>query len=443
MSGEMKLVFDKGTIIIEGDYSVPQAKWDPKRNVYRSEAFYYRDLLEYLETSGISYRDKVLELIPSPMFESSLSLRPYQKDALKKWFKVKRGSIIMPTGAGKTILALKIIEKLNTSAFIVVPTLDLLTQWKEELEEAFSTEVGEYSGNKKVLSALTVSTYDSAYLNAERFGNKFELIIFDEVHHLASEGYMHIAEMFASPFRLGLTATYERADGKHKELNRVLGGKVCEIKPNELTGSYLADYETKKIKVAFTEEERTEYERTYNIFKHYLISRQINLRSPSDFKKIVMRSGRDLEAREAILARNKAEQMAFNSQNKIKKLKELLKRENRTIIFTKYNNTVYKIARRFLIPCITHKTNKSEREEILQKFKQGEYKAIISSRVLDEGINVPEANVGIIISGTGSTREYTQRLGRLLRPQPNKKAILYELITEKTMEVKTAARRGS
>ena len=135
--------------------------------------------------------------------------------------------------------------------------------------------------------------------------------------------------------------------------------------------------------------------------------------------------------------------MAFNSQNKIEKLKELLDKENRTIIFTKYNNTVYRIARRFLIPCITHKTYKSEREEILRKFKQGKYKVIVSSRVLDEGINVPEANVGIIISGTGSSREYTQRLGRLLRPRPNKKAILYELITRKTMEVKTAARRRS
>lgn len=439
----MKLDFHKGTIVIEGEYSVPHTKWDSRKNVYRAQGLYYKDIKEYLNKSDIQYRDKVMELIPSPTYSSSITLRPYQEEAYNNWLNVKKGSVIMPTGAGKTVLALKIIEQLNTSTFIVVPTLDLVKQWKEELINAFSLEIGEYTGNKKVLRAITVSTYDSAYLNAEHLGNKFELLIFDEVHHLASEGYQNIAEMFVSPYRLGLTATYERADGKHKELNRIIGGKVYEIETDELTGDYLADFERKKIKVAFKEEEREEYEETYNIFKQYLISRQITLRSGSDFKKIVMRSGRDLEARKAILARNKAEKMAFNSQNKIEKLKELLDKENRTIIFTKYNNTVYRIARRFLIPCITHKTYKSEREEILRKFKQGKYKVIVSSRVLDEGINVPEANVGIIISGTGSSREYTQRLGRLLRPRPNKKAILYELITRKTMEVKTAARRRS
>ncbi len=443
---EMEIVFHKGTIEIKGDYSVPHAKWDHRRDLYRAEAFYYNDIKDYLNISNISYQDNVFELIPSPTFHSTIALRPYQEEAFKRWLRVKKGTIIMPTGAGKTILALRIIEKLNTSTFIVVPTLDLVRQWKEELKKAFSRnidEIGEYTGNKKNLKAITVSTYDSAYLNAEHLGNKFELIIFDEVHHLASEGYRNIAEMFASPFRLGLTATYERADGKQKELAPIIGGKVYEIQPEELSGEYLAEYETRKIEVTFTDQERLEYERTYNIFKHYLISRKIKLRRASDFKKIIMRSGRDPEARKAILARSKAEKMAFNSQNKIKKLSELLDKANRTIIFTKYNSTVYKIARRFLIPCITHKTHKSEREDILKKFKRGEYKALVSSRVLDEGINVPEANVGIILSGTGSSREYTQRLGRLLRPQPNKRAILYELITTKTMEVKTSARRRS
>ncbi|MBD3255280.1 MAG: DEAD/DEAH box helicase [Candidatus Lokiarchaeota archaeon] len=439
----MELRFHKGTIEIQGDYSVPHARWDRRRDTYRAEAFYYRDIKEYLETSNIPYQDNVLKLRPSRHLSSSIALRPYQRKACERWLKVKRGSMIMPTGSGKTILAVKLIEKLNTNTFIAVPTLDLVNQWKEELENSFSTEIGEYTGNKKALKPITVATYDSAYLNAEHLGDQFEYIIFDEVHHLSSEGYIQIAEMFAAPFRLGLTATYERSDGRHKELQRVLGGIIYEIEANELTGSYLADYNTKQIPVSFTPQEREEYEQTYDIFRHYLISRKIRLRSPADFKKIVLRSGRDPAARKAILARNKAEKMAFNSQNKLDKLGELLDKRNRTIIFTKYNQTVYKIARCFLIPCITHKTRKQEREDILDKFKEGKYRAIVSSRVLNEGINVPEANVGIILSGTGSSREYIQRLGRLLRPRPNKKAVLYELITKNTMEVKTSARRRS
>jgi len=437
----MELSFDKGTIQIKGEYETPYGIWDKRRDLYRAEGYQYKNLIEYLEKSNIPYEDKVFEPIPHSHFHSDLNLREYQKEALTRWLKIKHGTIVMPTGAGKTILAMKIIEALNTSTFIVVPTLDLLSQWKEELEKTFQIKAGEYSGHKKEIKGITISTYDSAYLNAEFLGNKFRLIIFDEVHHLPSEGYIHIGETFASPYRLGLTATYERSDGRHTELNRILGGKIYEIPPEELSGNYLSEYETRKIKVSFTEKEQEEYEETYDIFKNYLISRRITIRSPKDFQKIIMRSGRDPAARQAILARNKAEKMAFNSHNKLKKLMDLLDPEDRTIIFTKYNSMVYKIAQKFLIPCITHKTHKEERDEILQKFKDGIYSAIVSSNVLNEGINVPEANVGIILSGTGSSREYIQRLGRLLRPLEGKKAILYELITDNTMEIKTSSRR--
>ena len=437
----MRLTFDKGTILIEGEYNVPNAKWDERRNQFRAKAFYYRDIIEYLKESNIRYEDNVLELVNSPTLSSGIELRKYQKKALKAWLEMKKGVIIMPTGAGKTIVGIEAIEKMNTSAFIVVPTLDLVRQWKEELKSAFSIRIGEYTGDNKEIRAITVSTYDSAYLSAEYLGNKFKLLIFDEVHHLASEGYRQIGEMFASPFRLGLTATYERPDGKHTYLKKIVGGKIYEIQPEKLTGIYLSEYETKKIYVSFTEKEKKKYEQTYKIFKNYIISRNINLRSPDGFKKIIIRSGRDPAAREALLARNKAERMAFHSKNKIVKLKELLNKKNRMIIFTRYNKTVYKISRKFLIPCITHKTNKKDREKILKKFKDGKYSAIVSSNVLDEGIDVPEADVGIILSGTGSSREYIQRLGRLLRPRKGKKAILYELITEETMEVKISYRR--
>ncbi|GAI77020.1 unnamed protein product, partial [marine sediment metagenome] len=236
-------------------------------------------------------------------------------------------------------------------------------------------------------------------------------------------------------------ATFEREDELHEELPRLIGEKIYEISPEPLAGEYLADFETKKITVEFTEEEQEEYDDAQATFKNYLISRNIKMRGPKDFQKIIMRSGRDPEAREAILARNKAEKLAFNSKNKITELAKLLDKDNRTIIFTKYNNMVHKISKRFLVPCITHKTKKDERKEILEKFKEGVYCSIISSQVLDEGINVPEANIGIILSGTGSSREYIQRLGRILRPAKNKKAILYEIVTKNTMEVRTSYRK--
>ncbi len=439
----MELQFDKGTIIFNGDFKIPHAKWDGRVNKYRAEALYYREILEHLNLSGLSFEDNVLDLVPCPFFSSTIKLRNYQKDALNQWFQDKKGAVVMPTGAGKTIFAIKIIEKINSPTFIIVPTLDLVNQWKKELKKAFSIEIGEFTGNKKTLEPITVSTYNSAYINASYLGNKFKLLIFDEVHHLPSESFRHIAEMFASPYRLGLTATFERDDELHEEITRLIGEKVYEISPEPLAGEFLADFKTQKITVEFTEKEQEEYKEAQSIFKNYLISRNIKMRGARDFQKIVMHSGRDPEAREAILARNKAEKLAFNSENKLNELVKILDKKNRTIIFTKYNDMVYNISKRFLIPCITHKTKKDERKEILEKFKQGIYCCIVSSQVLDEGINVPEANIGIILSGTGSSREYIQRLGRILRPAENKKAILYEIITKNTMEVKTSHRRKS
>ncbi len=135
---------------------------------------------------------------------------------------------MLPTGSGKTIIGLKAISLMNVPAIVVAPTLDLVAQWRSRLEEEFKVEVGTLGSGEQDIKALTVSTYDSAYIHAERLGNKFGLIIFDEVHHLPAEGYRNIAEMFASPFRMGLTATFEREDGLHTELNRLVGGKVFE-----------------------------------------------------------------------------------------------------------------------------------------------------------------------------------------------------------------------
>ena len=437
----MKLVYHKGTILVYGNYAIPNTKWDGRAGCYRAPAMFYRDIVEYLKASGISYEDNVLDLISSPYLTSNIKLRPYQKEAVERWLLQRKGIIVLPTGSGKTMVAIKIIEEINASTFIVVPTLNLVSQWKEKLEKAFGIEIGEYTGQKKDLKPITVSTYNSAYINAENLGNKFMLLIFDEVHHLPAEGYKQIAEMFASPYRLGLTATYEREDGLHEELNRLIGGKVYERKVEHLAGKYLADYEMIRISVDLTEEERKEYEKYYSIFRDYI--KGIEMRSPKDFEKIVMLSGRDKRARKAILARNKAEKIAYNSINKIEKIRELLNRDNRTIIFTRYNDMVYEISRKFLIPCITYRTSEEERHEILQKFKESVYPAIVSSQVLDEGIDVPEANVGIIVSGTGSSREFIQRLGRLLRPREGKKAVLYELITKGTKEVRTSYRRKS
>lgn len=437
----MDLEFQKGTIKIDGDYSVPHTKWDGRTGNKRALGYHYRDIINYLDKSDIDYRDQALDLIACPDLSTEVELRPYQKEALDRWREEKKGVLVLPTGSGKTFIGIKAIEEVDSPTFVVVPTLDLVDQWKEKLKK-FDVEIGEYTGREKNLEPITVSTYDSAYNNAENLGNRFKLIVFDEVHHLPSEGYRQIAEFFASPYRLGLTATYERQDELHKKLPELMGGKVYELETEELTGEYLSDYSVEKVFVSLKPEEKERYDENVEVFKNYLISSNVQLRSPKDFRKIVMRSGNDPRAWRAVRARNKARNIAYSSEAKLDELSNILDnhRNDRLIVFTRYNDLVYRVSQRFLIPAITHKTEKTERRDILDKFRKNEYSAVVSSQVLDEGVDVPDANVGVILSGTGSNREYLQRLGRLLRPTGDK-AFLYEIVSSGTGEVKASYRR--
>ena len=440
----MELTFDRGTILVRGDIRVPNSAWDERSRAFRAMALHYRDIIDFLKVSGFDFRDNVLDLVPCSELHSSIVLRNYQNQALDAWIASgNRGIIVLPTGSGKTLVGIKAISLLNTPTIVIAPTLDLVDQWRSRLKKEFKTDVGVLGGGERDIKALTVSTYDSAYIHADKLGNRFGLIIFDEVHHLPAAGYRNIAEMFASPFRMGLTATYEREDGLHTELNRLVGGKVFERMVKDLTGTHLSPFRLEKIVVELTEEEQEEYEKSQKVFSDYLARINLIIRSPADFQKLVMRSGRDPGARRALLARNKARDIAYNNVSKIGKLSEILKKhdDGKMFIFTEHNKLVHRISRQFLVPSITYRTTIKERSEILDRFKSGIYRAVVTSRVLDEGIDVPDADVAIILSGTGSERAFIQRLGRILRKKEGKEAVLYEIISAETSEVKTARRR--
>ncbi|CAJ38264.1 DEAD/DEAH box helicase family protein [Methanocella arvoryzae] len=439
------LAFDKGTIVVRGNVRVPGSSWDSRSQAYRALGLFYKDIKAYLEASGFEFRDDVMDIFPSPALRIKTVLREYQEKAIAAWLRAdKWGVVVLPTGSGKTLVALKAISIVHP-AIVIVPTLDLVEQWKSRIEEEFGIEPGVYSGEEHRLGPVTIATYDTAYIRASELGNRFRLVVFDEVHHLPSPAYTTIAEMLACPCRLGLTATYEREDGKEKDLPRLVGGKVFEMSVENLEGVHLANYDLRRIKVDLLPEEEASYRRDYDLYRKYLSDNHIILRSPRDFERLVMRSGRDKGAREAILARHRARTTALNSRAKILELTKIFQQhsgpEDRTIIFTEHNELVYAISKEFLIPFITHTTSKDERMENLSKFRTGAYRAIVTSKVLDEGVDVPDANVGIILSGSGSRREFVQRLGRILRKKGDKKAVLYEIVAQGTMEEGSSRKR--
>lgn len=429
---------------MKGEVGTPYGKWDPRSGCYRLKASHYKDALEYFKESRIRYEDDVPNPPPLEQLKSNVELRAYQNKALDNWRRAgNRGVLVLPTAAGKTFIALKAIELLRTQTLIIVPTLDLIDQWRKRVRECLGVEAGVVGGGENTVRMVTVSTYDSAYSQAAQLGNKFMFLVFDEVHHLASPGYMQIGEMYIAPYRMGLTATYERSDQRHALLPLIVGDPVYSIDIEELAGKHLSPYTYEKVLVELTPEEQQTYEAEMSVFKNYLRQRRIVLKSAADFQRFIMTTGRDPHAREALLARNRALRVAVNSEAKLNLLAQRLEayKYEKILIFTLYNDLVYTISRRFLIPAVTYQTPREERREILVNFGNGKYKVIVTSQVLDEGMDVPDASVGLILGGTGSTRETVQRLGRLLRKKEGKTAKLVEIISKETVEVGISRRR--
>jgi superfamily II DNA or RNA helicase len=447
----LTLRFEDGTIRIEGldesaarAASLPGVAWDERGLVARTPAFRYADLRRALRDADSTVADHVLPE-ETLSLSHSYDLRPYQRDAITAWReRGDRGVVELPTGAGKTVLAVDAIATLGVPTLIVVPTIDLLTQWRRELETEFDVEVGQFGGGEQTQAPITVSTYDSAYLRAEDVGGDFGFVVFDEVHHLGGEGYRDIARLLAAPARLGLTATFERPDGAHEVLEDLVGPKVYETSVDDLAGEHLAAYEIRRIEVELGPEEREAYDEAQGTFVDYLKRSNLSLTSGSDYRKLVMRSGTDPKAREALLAKQRARQIMMNADAKVDTLGRLLDRhrDDRVIVFTAHTDLVYRLSDRYLLPAITSETGASERQEILDRFREGTYSRVVTANVLDEGVDVPDATVAVVLAGSGSEREFTQRLGRILRPKSDGRgALLYEVVTEETAEERVADRR--
>ena len=370
--------------------------------------------------------------------------RPFQSDALNAWLHHKgQGVVVLPTGAGKSHLALMAIDAKRRATLVVVPTLDLVRQWYDLLGSAFGVPVGVIGGGEYSLESLTVTTYDSAYIHMENIGNRFGMIVFDECHHLPSEAYALAAAQCLAPYRLGLSATPERTDGRDQLLEQLVGHTVYRKDIIELSGSYLADYDVRTIRVELSEQEREEYDQERAIYTGYLRSSGIRMGSARGWSDFIMRASQTVEGQRAMAAYRRQKELAVAAPEKLKVLWDLLinHRNDRVLIFTQDNRTAYRISKQFLVPVITHQTKVSERSAILREFSSGRYNAVVTSKVLNEGVDVPDANVAVIISGTGSVREHVQRLGRILRQQQDKRATLYEIVTAQTNEMGTSERR--
>jgi superfamily II DNA or RNA helicase len=377
---------------------------------------------------------------------AALGLRPYQAHALAAWNAFsRRGVVALPTGAGKTRLALAAVFETGLPTAILCPTKALAAAWVEELKRHYVGDpVGLVGDGHRSVEHVTVLTFESAYRHMDKLGDRFGLLVVDEVHHFASGARVEALEACAAIARLGLTATAPDADSEGAaRLADLVGPVVFEMGYADLVGKHLAPVTVMKLPVRLDENERAEYDARTRAFLE-MRRTFMRLYPGADIATMLRGLGRSFEGRRALRDRARALELASFPGAKRMLLRTLLARhrDDRTIVFTAFAENAYAAARDNLVPVITGDTNAAERQEILTAFREGRVRAIASARVLNEGIDVPEARVAIIVAGTLGAREHVQRIGRVLRPGPDKHAIVYELITLDTSDARRASMRA-
>lgn len=347
---------------------------------------------------------------------NKFEIRSYQEDAAKTFYGdavpgTGYGTVILPCGAGKTVVGMTVMSLLNTNTLILASNIAAVHQWKNELlDKTFLTEddIGEYSGEKKEIKPVTIATYQiltwrkdktAPFLHFNLFLEKnWGLIIYDEVHLLPAPVFKITAEIQAIR-RLGLTATLIREDGLEKNVFSLVGPKRFDIPWKDLESKgWIAEAVCNEIRI--------------------------------DLDK-------DLQIKYATADKRNKYRIAAENPKKIEITKELLEKHKGepTIIIGQYIKQLNKIAKLLNTPIITGKTPNAERDEIYQAFRDGKIDTIVVSKVANFAIDLPDASVAIQISGAfGSRQEEAQRLGRILRPKDGKKSHFYSIVTKNTIE---------
>jgi len=442
----MKFRFDGGTVLLDGEEAsamargLPGVRWDARVAAFRAPGSAWpriRDALGNTPAEGIRSAVPVLD------GWSPVDLRPYQEAALMAWqLAGRRGIVVLPTGSGKTMVALAAMARTGLSTLCLVPTRVLLDQWWRTIAAMWSGPVGRLGDGARDVQRLTVSTYESAYRTMHALGDRFELLVVDEVHHFGAGVRDEALEMSLAGARLGLTATPPRDPTALARLAETVGPVIYELTIGDLAGSYLAPFDLMTVRVDLTEAEATAYERWMSQFRP--VHRAFVRNAPGGSWKAFLRyAARVPGGRRALAALREAQLLVSYTEGKRAALGEILRRHrhSRLLVFTSHNQSAYAVAREHLVMPITCDIGRREREQVLDRFRRGELRALVSARVLNEGVDIPDADVAVVLAGAMGEREHVQRIGRVLRPGDGKRATVYELVAQGTTETAKARRR--
>jgi DNA excision repair protein ERCC-3 len=343
--------------------------------------------------------------------------RQYQLDAVAKFVEGGSGVVVLPCGAGKTIVGAAAMAEVKTNTLILVTNTVAARQWRDELLARTSLkedEIAEYSGSSKALAPVTIATYQIlttkkkgeflhlALLNARDWG----LIVYDEVHLLPAPIFKMTADLQARR-RLGLTATLVREDGRESDVFSLIGPKRFDAPWKEIEQQgYIAPANCFEVRVMLPDDERMDY---------------------------------------AIADQDGRFRIASTAKAKLAIMRRILKKHEGepTLIIGQYLDQISEVSESLGIPKLTGETPVDERETLFKQFRAGEITALVVSKVANFSVDLPEASVAIQISGAfGSRQEEAQRLGRLLRPKADgRSAAFYTIVAKDTVEQDFAQNR--
>lgn len=390
-------------------------------NAYRVKDWARGQLKQELLKLGWPAEDNA-GFTPGTPFEISLDqslwqLRDYQKEAVAKFELGGSGVVVLPCGAGKTLVGAAAMAEIKTNTLILVTNTVSARQWRDELLTKTSLkqeDIAEYSGSTKDIGPVTIATYQILttkrkgefahleLLNARDWG----LIIYDEVHLLPAPIFKMTADLQARR-RLGLTATLVREDGRESDVFSLIGPKRFDAPWKDIEAQgYIAPASCYEVRVSLPDEVRMDY---------------------------------------AIADQDARFRIAATADAKMPIIKELLHKHKGepTLIIGQYLDQIEEVSQGLGLPKLTGETPVDEREQLFAKFRRGELTALVVSKVANFSIDLPEASVAIQISGAfGSRQEEAQRLGRLLRPKADgRSASFYTLVARDTVEQDFAQNR--
>ena len=358
------------------------------------------------------------EAHPIDLDNTDWTLRHYQQDAVDSFWAGGSGVVVLPCGAGKTLVGAAAMAQAKATTLILVTNTVSGRQWKRELLARTSLteeEIGEYSGEKKEIRPVTIATYQvmttrrkGEYRHLELFDSRdWGLIVYDEVHLLPAPIFRLTADL-QSRRRLGLTATLVREDGREGDVFSLIGPKRYDAPWKDIENQgWIAPADCSEVRVTLTDAERMTYATA----------------EPEDRYKIAATARTKLPVIEAIVDKHAGDQV---------------------LVIGAYLDQLEEIAEHLGdVPIIQGSTPNKERERLYDSFRAGETRVLVVSKVANFSIDLPEAAVAIQISGTfGSRQEEAQRLGRVLRPKHDgRQAHFYTVISRDTLDAEYAAHR--